>query len=118
MTARILPFPTREPRMTTETEAFVLKVRSDEYPAGQLMTPQLYSELRLRMSTGDFHTHRAIRIPLSSLKPLDRVLHLYAEDWTRRLDLGMSEQEAWDASVEQVTVHRIRQWGCNHGGDV
>ena len=25
---------------------------------GQLVTPEAYEELRLRMGTGDFHTHR------------------------------------------------------------
>jgi hypothetical protein len=35
----------------------VIKVYSDNYD-GQLMTFDAYKELRLQMSTGDFHTHK------------------------------------------------------------
>lgn len=35
----------------------LIRVFSDNYD-GQLMTTEAYHELRLQMSTGDFHTHK------------------------------------------------------------
>lgn len=42
----------------------VMKVYSDNFE-GELLTFDAYRELRLQMSTGDFHTHKAIVIEVS-----------------------------------------------------
>lgn len=50
----------------------VIRLHSDNFE-GSLMTPEVYYEIKLQMSTGDFHTHKAEEIEVESY---DGVLEL------------------------------------------
>jgi hypothetical protein len=67
----------------------IYKVTSDNFK-GQLMSAEIYQELRRQMSTGDFHTHTAVRVWQNDLS--DRELEELAEsDAELATWLGMVE---------------------------
>ncbi len=90
---------------------YVLRVYSDNLN-GVLLTQVAYDELRLSMSTGDYHTHRAHTVKLSSVRGDERykVLHFYAEDYKQRCNAGWAPQEAEALSWDHVSVDTLKRW--------
>ena len=84
---------------------YVYRVSSDNY-SKQLMTPCAYKEVRLSMSSGDFGSHTAKLIKVSSIRADEKVLHFWREHVREDMDDAEIDECFDNLNKKAVISHR------------
>lgn len=61
---KIIPFRTKQGAI--HSDITVIQLFSDNFN-GDYLTPEAYNEVRLQMSTGDFHTHKVLHLTVRDI---------------------------------------------------